>query len=293
MIMKRVIMMILSLSIVLSTGCAAASARMSETETAGDAAGTMNGGGKQKPVRLDTDYLAGFITDTRDILSSPSSWGKSGWVRASVAAGITLGLYSYDREIQDWVQDHRNGASDRIADYAEPFGNGMFILPSLGGLYLYSRLYRDERAGRAALLGLRSVIISGLITNAMKFAGHRHRPDSGDGHDVWDGPGLSASDLSFPSGHATSAFALASVIASEYEDKAYVPPLSYGIAALTALSRVNDNKHWASDVFMGSVIGYAAGKTIYALQRGRNANLSVIPLVERDRTLVLLTFRWH
>jgi len=285
--------MVFCLFIVLSIGSVAASARTSETETGGDAAGTLNSGGKQKPVRLDADYLTGFITDTRDILTSPLRWGKSGWIKASIAAGITLGLYSYDQEIQDWVQDHRNGASDEIANYAEPFGNGMFILPSLGGVYLYSRLYKDERAGRVALLGLKSVIISGLITNTIKFAGHRHRPDSGDGHDVWDGPGVSASDLSFPSGHATSAFSLASVIASEYEDKAYVPPLSYGIAALTALSRVNDNKHWASDVFMGSVIGYATGKTIYALQRSRNTNLAVIPVIERNRTLVLVTLRWH
>ncbi len=289
--MKRIIM-IFCLSIVLSVAGGAVSARTSEAGAAVDAAGTGNGAAREKPVGLDADYLAGFITDTRDILTSPLRWGKAGWIKASIAAGITLGLYSYDGKIQDWVQDHRNSASDKIANYAEPFGNGMFILPSLGGLYLYSHFYQDERAGRVALLGLKSVVISGLITNTIKFAGHRHRPDSGDGRDVWDGPGLSASDLSFPSGHATSAFSLASVVASEYEEKAYVPPLSYGIAALTALSRINDNKHWASDVFMGSVIGYATGKTVYALQRSRDTRLSVLPFIEPDRSLLLITLRF-
>jgi len=40
--------------------------------------------------------------------------------------------------------------------------------------------------------------------------------------------------------------------------------LAYGIATLTALSRVNDNAHWASDIFFGAVIGYFTAKAIIA-----------------------------
>ncbi len=291
--MKKIIV-IFCISVFLSAVCAAGkvSAQPSETEISGDTGRTGDGEAGQQPVTLNADYLFSYIPDTGGIIASPLRWGKSGWIKASLAAGIALGLYTFDQEIQDWVQDHRNGTSDKIANYTEPFGNGMFVLPSLGGLYLYSHFSEDERAGRVALLGLKSMIISGLITNTMKFAGHRHRPDTGDRYNVWDGPGFSASDLSFPSGHATSAFSLASVIASEYEEKVYVPPLAYGIAALTALSRVNDNKHWASDVFIGSAIGYFTGKTVYSLQRSRNTNLAVLPFIDHDRSLVLITLRF-
>jgi membrane-associated phospholipid phosphatase len=44
--------------------------------------------------------------------------------------------------------------------------------------------------------------------------------------------------------------------------------LAYGIATLTALSRVNDNAHWASDVFFGAIIGYFTAKAIMALNNG-------------------------
>lgn len=85
---------------------------------------------------------------------------------------------------------------------------------------------------------------------------------------MWDGPGFSTSNLSFPSGHASSAFAIATVIALEYGDRAFVPPLAYGIATLAAFSRVNDNAHWASDVFFGAIVGYLTAKAIIALNNG-------------------------
>ncbi|MGD2089397.1 MAG: phosphatase PAP2 family protein [Candidatus Aminicenantes bacterium] len=60
---------------------------------------------------------------------------------------------------------------------------------------------------------------------------------------------------SFPSGHSALAVSLAVVIASGYKGTV-IPVVAYGTAALTALSRVHDKKHCASDIFFGSVLGY-------------------------------------
>ncbi len=219
-------------------------------------------------LKLYRDYFEGYISDIKNILTLPSHWQRSDWIKASLIAGITTGLYTQDQKIQDWVQENRSTTSDKISKFAKPFGDGRYTLPGLGALYLYGHFFEDEKAQRTALLSLESFVISGLFVQALKFTGHRHRPSSGDPYNTWDGPSFSTSNLSFPSGHSSSAFAIATVIASEYRDKTFIPPLAYGIATLTALSRVNDNAHWASDVFFGAIVGYFTAKAIIALNNG-------------------------
>ncbi len=215
-------------------------------------------------LKLNGDYFEAYISDIKSILISPSRWQSSDWIKVSLVVGITAGLYTQDQKIQNWVQENRTSTSDRISEFAKPFGDGRYTLPGLGALYLYGHFFENQKAQRTALLSLESFVVSGIIVQAIKFIGHRHRPSSGNPYNAWDGPGFSTSNLSFPSGHSSSAFAIATVIASEYPDKAFVTPLAYGIATLTALSRVNDNAHWVSDVFFGAIIGYFTAKAIIA-----------------------------
>jgi membrane-associated phospholipid phosphatase len=60
------------------------------------------------------------------------------------------------------------------------------------------------------------------------------------------------------------------VLASEYKEYPLVAYLSYGVATLTGLSRMNDDKHFASDVFLGAAIGYFTAKTIMKLHSNKN-----------------------
>ena len=97
---------------------------------------------------------------------------------------------------------------------------------------------------------------------------------------------------SFPSGHASTDFAIASIIASEY-DNFIVPPLAYGIATITALNRISHNDHWSTDVFVGSEIGYLAGKTIVASHRnGNESALSLAPSINGGDLGMVLTYRF-
>jgi len=248
-------------------------------------------GSAAKETAPGKEYLKSFILDTKTIVSSPLHWERPDWIKASLLIGITAGLYALDQDIQDWVQENRNDASDEIASAARLFGDGRYVLPPMGLLYLYGRMSEDDRAERTALLGLESVVVSGIITQAVKFAGHRHRPGDGGAYDEWDGPGLSTSNLSFPSGHTQTAFAIATVIASEYGDTAAVAPLAYGIATLTALSRINDNAHWSSDVFFGAAIGFFTAKKIVSLHNERRkAKIAVLPVINKRISGLLVSY---
>jgi membrane-associated phospholipid phosphatase len=236
-------------------------------------------------------YWKGYIEDTGEIVTSPARWEGSDWIRASLVVGMTVGLYALDQEIRDWAQDSRNGTSDDISAVFEKVGNGLYLLPSLGVFYLYGHLAEDGKARRAALLSLESLVLSGVFTNVLKYSTHRHRPNSGDPYDTWDGPGLSTSDLSFPSGHATTAFSVLTVIASEYGEHTAVPIIAYSAAALAALSRVHDDKHWASDVFFGSALGYFTARAVLRYNEG-DSRFMVYPVAREGGAMLMVTYRF-
>ena len=65
---------------------------------------------------------------------------------------------------------------------------------------------------------------------------------------------------SFPSGHTSSAFTVAPILASRFGWKVGVP--AYGLAAVTALGRIEDNNHFASDVIAGATLGVIVGESV-------------------------------
>ena len=67
---------------------------------------------------------------------------------------------------------------------------------------------------------------------------------------------------SFPSGHTTAAFAAATVYAMEYRKSVVVPIVAYTAASLVGLSRISENKHWATDVLLGATLGYLCGRVV-------------------------------
>ena len=87
---------------------------------------------------------------------------------------------------------------------------------------------------------------------------------------------------------------MASVLSETYGyDNPWVPWVAYTFATGTALSRVDDNRHWFSDVFFGSAVGYFVGTTItrYSPFLKRN-NLTLMPFNKGDASGVGLAFKF-
>jgi len=218
-------------------------------------------------------------TEVQPVISQPSGWNPPDWQKALFVLGVTGGFYAFDRQIQAEFQENRNSTSNQVSKYATPFGDPKYMAPVLGLAYGYGSITKDSKFRKTALMSVESLFLANGFTGALKLATQRDRPYLGQGPYVFNGPSLSTNNdmLSFPSAHAASAFSIASVVASEYGKRGYVPPLAYGIATLTALSRINDNQHWASDVFFGSALGYFAGKIIVHLNDNPSNGLLIIP----------------
>lgn len=240
-------------------------------------------------IKLDSNYFKGIFTDTAYAATSPLRWDISDWATASVVAGVTGAFFVLDDDILVDFKENRNSTTDDISSVFERFGNGAYTIPVLAGFYLYGRFGENEKLERTALLATESFLVTGLFATVLKVATGRPRPFKGESADTFEG--FSTSNKSFPSGHTSTAFAIATVVANEYENVPLVAPISYGIATLTGLSRLNDQKHWASDVFFGAALGYFTSKTILKLHSNKKGrHFTIYPHADhRSGGLILST----
>ena len=214
--------------------------------------------------RFSPQYLKGYFYDAKGLLTSPLHFNKRDWGKVALYSGVFLTLYTFDEPLYNFVQKGRSPLTDGISRVVRNFGDGLFALSFCLISYGLGEYYDNYKLRRVGLYSLESFIISGTIVGALKVTFHRHRPYLGDGSRSFDGPSLNFNTdrLSFPSGHSQTAFSLATVVAYEFREKPLVPGVAYTLATLVALSRVNDQKHWFSDVFVGSLIGYYTAKFV-------------------------------
>jgi membrane-associated phospholipid phosphatase len=230
--------------------------------------------------KLSGSYIRSGFTDAGKLAVSPLKWKSKQWLTFGLVAGSGLLIYASDESIRDFTLDHHTPFLNQLATYSEPFGSGLYSVPLMGGLYAVGRISKDDRLSATVLTAGKAALITGIIVQAGKYGFHRQRPYQGmpADHAHWEGPSGTWDYRSFPSGHSALVFSLAAVFASEYASTYWVPVLSYSIAAVTAFSRVYHDRHWASDVLVGSALGYVGGRYLWKL----NGILQVTPLTGRD-----------
>ena len=103
---------------------------------------------------------------------------------------------------------------------------------------------------KGALVGrdiVRAQLLSQALVQTVKYTVRRERPDA-------------SNNKSFPSGHASSAFATATVLQRHYGWKIGAP--AYALGGYIALARMAWNRHHATDVVMGAGFGIASARTV-------------------------------
>jgi len=216
--------------------------------------------------RLNADYFKSYWWDARDVAVAPLHWKRNQWIGFGGVVASSALLYLWDEDIQEFFQDHRSHAGDQISKYAlEPWGS-VYGVSLMAGFYIEGLINKNNRSKKTALLGLKTMAVTVVYSRIPKYLFQRHRPDADDPPNayLWEGPfhGITG-HTSFPSGHAATVFSLAAIVASEYRQHRAVPIIAYSIAGAASLSRIYDNRHWASDVLVGAAFGFAIGKLIY------------------------------
>lgn len=203
--------------------------------------------------------------------------GEKDWISLALIGTSASLLYTFDEDIRDFVSKNNSKFLDITFNNSRRLGEG---LPT-GALFLYGIAKGDQGAIDTAWMTLESMGLAIGTVYLFKNVFSRARPYTENGSDKWFArDGFKDEFLSFPSGHSASAFAVAGIIAMEYNEKSWVPPLAYSLATLTALSRLYEDYHWASDILIGSAIGYFTAKTVYKYRR--DSNMMILPKVEGD-----------
>jgi membrane-associated phospholipid phosphatase len=162
---------------------------------------------------------------------------------AGIGGAGSLAVHPKDDEIAADIHEasgtrrdfFRAGAS--IGDGTEQSG---FAL----GTYVVGRLWRKPRVTAAGADLVDAQIVNAVLTQGVKYATDRRRPDGG--------------ARAFPSGHTSATFATAEVLREHFGWKLGAP--AYAIGTYVSVSRLVDNKHWASDVVFGTAIGIVSGR---------------------------------
>lgn len=247
-------------------------------------------------LKLDKKYLKGFLTDSINILTSPARFERAEWIKVSLVFGTTAALYLFDDNIQKWSQDLRGSLDEVNSKYAYILGDGRYLLAGFGVYYLMLEAglpIKDVRVNRMFFLGVESWVISGVFTQIIKYGFHRHRPNGGSPYNIWDGPSGATANLSFVSGNSAVAWSFATIVANEFKETPYVAPIAYAFATIASLSRVYDNKHWASDIFAGAALGYFTSKAIIAYHPlGNGDNVRLIPKIDDDGVFLTLNYEF-
>lgn len=242
--------------------------------------------------RFNKEFFNHFGEDWVGVVSSPLKWNSRDlWNLTAVLGGGAL-LYTVDENIHDWVQENKTPFSEDASGLVSHFGHGIFLGSLITSLYAGGEIFHSTSLRKTALLSLEGWLTSGVLVLGIKFLTGRARPYTDKRSSAFRPFSLESSFHSFPSGHSSSAFAVASVVAEQTEGDG-VDFLVYSLAALAALSRVHDNKHWPSDVFVGSALGYFVGKKICDLRKNSKENsLHLSFHLAGDRQSLTLSLRF-
>lgn len=209
-------------------------------------------------------YALSYVSDGLRIPTSPLRWKGSEWLTAGATVATAGMAYLYDDELRSFFQKNKSESLTALSFAAEPFGNVFVGFGSMALIGLAGAATGHENACRLGLTGVKAFVLSTATAQVSKSLFGRQRPDEGMAPDPakWHGPGLRTNYKSFYSNHASNAFALAAVVSGFYDNRPGIAIPAYTVAALTALSRVYDDKHWSSDVIIGAAIGYGIGQLV-------------------------------
>jgi len=208
------------------------------------------------PSSLEKDFFKNILQDQKAIWTAPLHIQRADtkWVLPG-SIGL-MALFTTDRITGDEIAefDRQVGASRAVSQ-----AGAVYSLSAVAAsFYLVGRKKNDAHAKETGLLSAEALVDSLIVGGALKGITQRARPMTGiERSEFFEGGN------SFPSGHSTQAWAVATVIASEYHNRRSVQVAAFATATAVSFARFTGHKHYLSDVIAGSALGYGIGKYVY------------------------------
>jgi membrane-associated phospholipid phosphatase len=229
-------------------------------------------GRKYHPERADARVVTwkslprDFLHDQKDIWFTFPGRLATGhhWVPVLAVAGVTTGLIYADPHIMPYFRDHQKNL-DKINDGFDPLITTAEVIAVPAGLLAAGYARHDNYQVSTGLMGALAYGDSLIPNLVLKAITRRERPADVPAPEPFTGTFFNGGKSplkgsSFPSGHATAVFSVATVVAYRYRNHWWVPVAAYALATTIAASRITTMAHFPSDVFLGSAMGYAVAR---------------------------------
>jgi hypothetical protein len=223
----------------------------------------------QRVIRALGKEARRYGTDSAAFFTAPLRWDGSDWKKAGGVTLVLGGLFLADEKLDHEAQNNRSRFTDRVSAATTRLGGSYGVDISVA-LFASGLVFKDDNVRDMGREAIEAGVITQLINNLfLKRAFGRERPYRSNGETDFD---VGSNNSSFPSGHATEAFSVASVVAMRSRGWV-IPALAYTAASIVAFDRVNDRVHFPSDVFAGAVLGTVTGRLLVSRHRQQEAGI--------------------
>lgn len=232
------------------------------------------------PAVLAQEPLAGWgdelFRDGQTVLTAPLHWQPPQWQKATALVVVTGTLMATtDQNVADYYERHRH---TQVNDVMQGVGDVLSPLALAGysaALWGAGQLVPNDELGRTGFKMGEAVVYASVIAGGIKVVVGRARPFTGADANDFSGWSWHDDHQSFPSAHATAAFAAARVLSPQLTPMQRVG--AYSAASLVAYSRIYQSDHWLSDVVFGAGLGYSVGSVLANDAEKEQAGWWVIP----------------
>jgi membrane-associated phospholipid phosphatase len=208
-----------------------------------------------------------FLQDQKEIWLFPTQLAKGRhWLPVVGVTGATAILIAADGHDTPYFRRTRSFEGFNDAFSGRITGAGIALVPVV--FLVGGHFRKDSYAEKTALLAGEAYANGAIMEIALKMTTRRLRPSDiptgGNFSDTFfdSHKSVLGNNSSFPSGHTTAAFAVATVFAHRYRRHRWVPWVAYGAATAVGFSRVTLQSHFPSDVFLGAALGFSISKFV-------------------------------
>jgi len=202
------------------------------------------------PGHADNLTIRSALEDGKLYFTAPLHWDEREWLEFGGTLALIGAAHHYDESVRNhFTAGSSTALTQTTAHDARDYAPAA---AAVLGTFAYAALINDSSGYREVASMLEAGALSGIDVTLLKYAAGRLRPDQTSDPNRWRAHGAS-----FPAGHASTAFAIGTVLAeSGGDDYRWIRrTLGYGLATATAYVRVRDNAHWLSDTVAGAALG--------------------------------------
>jgi membrane-associated phospholipid phosphatase len=199
-----------------------------------------------------------FGRETWLFVKQPGNWDTGDLLRIGlIAGGAYLVMETADQPIRDLALRNQHGAKSVPMEFGRMWGDLSAPVVLFTGFAVHSLITGDQKTRKIGYEIGQASLYAGAITYILKSVIGRGRPYMNEGTTSFHPfSSLFINDYhSFPGGHTTAAFVISTVLARNVEP-VWLKVVAYIPAALTFISRIYQDKHWASDDAAGAALGY-------------------------------------